>query len=61
MIYENICDKQELTLMSEEIFTQHYVENKQLKKENEKLNVNENENENEQFKKNKIVKDANIK
>ena len=47
--------------MSEEIFTQHYVENKQLKKENEKLNVNENENENEQFKKNKIVKDANIK
>ena len=61
MLYENICDKQELTLMSEEIFTQHYVENKQLKKENEKLNVNENENENEQFKKNKIVKDANIK
>ena len=39
--------------MSEEIFkgekiiTQHDVENKQLKKENEKLNVNENENENE--------------
>ena len=63
MLYENICDKQELTLMSEEIFTQHYVENKQLKKENETLNVNENENEseNEQFKKNKIVKDANIK
>ena len=60
-LYEKICDKQELTLMSEEIFTQHYVENKQLKKENEKLNVNENENENEQFKKNKIVKDANIK
>ena len=63
MLYENICDKQELTLMSEGIFTQHYVENKQLKKENETLNVNENENEseNEQFKKNKIVKDANIK
>ena len=37
--------------MSEENFTQHDVENKQLKEENEKLRKeNENENENEQFK-----------
>ena len=42
----------------ENIFTQHDVENKQLKEENEKLRK---ENENEQFKKNIIVKDANIK
>ena len=46
--------------MSEENFTQHDVENKQLKEENEKLRK-ENENENEQFQKNNIVKDANIK
>ena len=55
----------------EKIITHDEVENKQLKKENEKLilneneneneDENENENENEQFKKNKIVKDANIK
>ena len=36
----------------EKIITQHNVENKQLKKENEKLNVNENENENENENKN---------
>ena len=36
--------------MSEKIITQHDVENKQLKEENEKLGK-ENENENEQFKK----------
>ena len=49
--------------MSEKIITHHDIENKQLKKENEKLNVNENENENqnEKFKKDKIVKDASIK
>ena len=41
--------------MSEKIITQ------QLKEENKKLNVNENENENEKLRKNKIVKDANIK
>ena len=45
--------------MSEKIITHHDIENKQLKEENEKLNVNENENE--KFKKNEIVKDANIK
>ena len=39
--------------MSEKIVTQ------QLKEENNKLN--ENENKNEKLKKNKIVKDANIK
>ena len=33
--------------MSEESFIQHDVENKQWRKENEKLNENENENENE--------------
>ena len=60
-LYEDICDEQELISMSEEIFkeenifTQHDVENKQLKEENEKLRK-ENEkremtNENEQFKK----------
>ena len=56
--------------MSEENFTQHDVENKQLKEENEKLRKeNENEkletrnekvemtNENKQFKKNNIVKE----
>ena len=42
-LYEDICDEQELISMSEEIFkeekifTQHDVENKQLKEENEKL------------------------
>ena len=42
-LYEAICDEQELISMSEEIFneekilTQHDVENKQLKEENEKL------------------------
>ena len=36
-LYEDICDEQELILMSEEDFTQHDVENKQLKEENEKL------------------------
>ena len=30
-IYEDICDEQELILMSEENFTQHDVESKQLK------------------------------
>ena len=33
---EDICDKQELISMWEENFTQCDVENKQLKKENEK-------------------------
>ena len=49
-LYEDICDEQELILMSKEIFkeekiiTQRDVENKQLKEENEKLRK-ENENE----------------
>ena len=60
--------------MSEEIFIQYDVENKQLKEENKKLRKeNENEkletrnekremtNENEQFLKNNIIKNANIK
>ena len=43
-LYEDICDEQELILMSEEkIITQHDVENKQLKEENEKLRKEENE------------------
>ena len=56
----------------QENFTQHDVENKELKEENEKSRKEnerlrkENEkqeltNENEQFKKNNIVKDAHIK
>ena len=57
--------------MSEEIFkeenffTQHDVENKQLKEENEKLRkeeseklINEYRNENEQLRKNNVAKDA---
>ena len=76
--YEAICDDQELISMSKEIFkekkvfTQHDVENKQLKEENEKLrneeNKNENENENEKLRKenkklrkNNVVKDGEIK
>ena len=57
--YEDICDEQELISMSkknfkeEKIITQHDVENKQLKVENE--------NENEQSRKNKVVKDAEMK
>ena len=51
--------------MSEEkIITQHDVENKQLKEENEKLRKEENEKlrkENEQLRKNNVVKDAEIK
>ena len=57
--------------MSEEIFkeekilTQHDVENEKLRKEeNEKLRNEENEKlrkENEQLRKNKVVKDADIK
>ena len=36
-LYENICDEQELISMSEKVFTQHDVENKQLRKKKEKL------------------------
>ena len=54
----------------EKILTQHDVENKQLKEENERLrkeeneklgNDKENENENEWLRKNNKVKDSNIK
>ena len=63
-LYPNkvICDEEEFISMSEEIFkeekifTQHDVENKQLKEENEKLRK-----ENEQLRKNNVVKDAEIK
>ena len=47
--YKAICDEQELISMSEEIFkedkifTQHNVENKQLKEESEKLRKEESE------------------
>ena len=50
-LYEDICDEQELILMSKEIFkeeetiTQHDVENKQLKEENEKVESRKEENE----------------
>ena len=47
--YEVICDEQEFILMSEEIFTQHDVEKKQLRKENEQLKTNN------------VTKDAKIK
>ena len=49
-LYKDICDEQELILMSKEnfkeekIIAQHDVENKHLKEENEKLRK-ENENE----------------
>ena len=61
-LYEVICDEQEFISTSEEIFneekffTQHDVENKQLKEENEQLRK-----ENEQLRKNNVVKDATIK
>ena len=48
-LYEDICEEQELISMSEEIFkedkifTQHNVENKQLKEESEKLRKEEGE------------------
>ena len=57
----------------ENIFTQHDVENKQLKEDNEKLKKEENEKvrkeeneklrkeKNEQLRKNNIVKDADVK
>ena len=45
-LYEDICDEQQLILMPEENFTQHDVENKQLKEENGKLRK-----ENKQLKK----------
>ena len=59
-LYEDICDEQELISMSEEIFkeekiiTQHDVENKQLKEENEKVEsrkVESRKEENEKLKK----------
>ena len=61
-LYEVICDEQEFISTSEEIFneekffTQHDVENKQLKEENKQLRK-----ENEQFRKNNVAKDATIK
>ena len=48
-LYEAICYEQEFISMSEELFkeekilTQHNVENKQLREENEKLQKEENE------------------
>ena len=61
-LYEVICDEQEFISTSEEIFkeektfTQHDVENKQLKEKNEELRK-----ENEQIRKNNVAKDAIIK
>ena len=57
-LYEAICDEQEFISTStkifkeEKLFTQHDVENKQLRKENEQLRK-----ENEQLRKNNVVKD----
>ena len=68
-LYEVICDQQEFISTSKEIFkeekifTQHDVENKELKKETKKLKE-ENEQlrkENEQLRKKNEVKDATIK
>ena len=63
-LYEDICDKQELISMSEEIFkeekiiTHHDVENKQLKEENEKVESRKKnekiKKENEQLRKNNV-------
>ena len=61
-LYEDICDRQEFILISEEIFkeenffTQHDAENKQLKEENEKLRK-----ENETLRKKNVVKDNETK
>ena len=67
-LYEDICDEQELILMSEEIFKEerniilHDVENKQLKEENEKVRKEENEKvesrkeENEKVERRKVEK-----
>ena len=45
-LYEVICDEQEFISTAEKNFTQHDVENKQLRKENEQL-----KKENEQLRK----------
>ena len=67
---EDICNEQELILMSkknlkkEKVFTQSEVENKQLKEENEKLKKEESwelRKKNEQLRKNNVVKDVTIK
>ena len=48
-LYESICDEKDListskeTFKEEKIIAQHDVENKQLRKENEKLRKEENE------------------
>ena len=55
-LYELICDEKELISTSEEIFTQHDVENNKLKEENEQLRK-----KNKQLRKNNLVKDATIK
>ena len=52
-LYEDICDRKEFILMSEESFIQLDIEKKQLKEENKKLNVNENENVNDNENENK--------
>ena len=44
-LYEDICDEQEFTLMSEKSFIQLHVENKQLKEENKKLKKLESRDE----------------
>ena len=64
-LYEDICDEKEFILMPEKIITQHDIENKQLKEENEKVRKEENEKvrkeeneklkkENEQLRKNNV-------
>ena len=58
-----LYDEQEFISTSEEIFTQHDVENKELKEENKQLKEENKQlgKENEQLRKNNVVKDANIK
>ena len=53
---KNRISMSEEILKKEKVFTQHDVENKQLKEENEQLRK-----ENEQLRKNNVVKDAEIK
>ena len=76
VIKKSIFECQKKFSKNKNILTQHDVEKKQLKEENEKLRKEENEklrkeeseklrnekeNENEQLTKNNIVKDVNIK
>ena len=68
-LYEAICDEQNFISTSEnifkeeKIFTQHDVENEELKEENEQLRKENKQlkEENEQLRKDNVAKDATIK